>query len=131
MDTIPSVVAGGRRRRRRHTAEFKAAVVAECGRRGVSIAAVALANGLNANLVRRWVVEQERAGATAPGAQNEERTLVAAPERDAFVPLSIAAGPATGADVRVEIRAGETSISVHWPVAAASAMAQWLRALLA
>jgi hypothetical protein len=33
--------------------------------------------------------------------------------------------------VRVEIRAGERCISVHWPVAAAGAMAQWLRALLA
>jgi hypothetical protein len=86
---------------------------------------------LNANLVRRWVVEHERAGAMAPSAHSEARTLVAAPEREAFVPLTIAAGPASGGDVRVEIRAGERCISVHWPVAAASAMAQWLRALLA
>jgi transposase-like protein len=96
----------------------------------VSIAAVALANGLNANLVRRWVVEQERAGATAPSAHSEARALVAAPEPEAFVPLTIAGGQATGGEVRVEIRAGERCISVHWPVAAAGAMAQWLRALL-
>lgn len=51
MDTIRTVAPGGRRRRRRHSPEFKAAVVAECSRHGVSIAAVALANGLNANLV--------------------------------------------------------------------------------
>jgi transposase-like protein len=131
MDTIQSVVAGGRRRRRRHTPEFKAAVVAECGHRGVSIAAVALANGLNANLVRRWVVEQERAVAMASSAHSEERALVAALEGEAFVPVTIAAAEAAGGDVRVEIRAGERCISVHWPVAAASAMAQWLRALLA
>jgi hypothetical protein len=86
---------------------------------------------LNANLVRRWVVEQERAGATAPAAQSEERALVAAPEREAFVPVTIAAGEAAGGELRVEIRAAERCISVHWPVAAASAMAQWLRALLA
>jgi transposase-like protein len=104
MDTIQSVVAGGRRRRRRHTLEFKAAVVAECGRRGVSIAAVALANGLNANLVRRWVVEQERAAAMAPSAHSEERAFVSAPEGEAFVPVTIAAAEATGGDVRVEIR---------------------------
>jgi hypothetical protein len=81
--------------------------------------------------VRRWVVGQERAGATAPAAQSEERALVAAPEGEAFVPVAIAAGPAAGGDVRVEIRAGERCISVHWPVAAAGAMADWLRALLA
>ena len=33
----------GRRRRRRHSAEFKASVIEECLRPGVSIAAVALA----------------------------------------------------------------------------------------
>lgn len=36
----------GRRRRRRHTGEFKAAVIEECLRPGVSIAAVALAHGM-------------------------------------------------------------------------------------
>lgn len=35
----------GRRRRRRHTTEFKAAVIGECRKPGVSIAAVALARG--------------------------------------------------------------------------------------
>lgn len=45
----------GRRRRRRHTAEFKTAVIDECLRPAVSIAAVALAQGLNSNLLRKWV----------------------------------------------------------------------------
>jgi transposase-like protein len=35
-------------------------VVAACRRPGVSIAAVALEYRLNANLVRRWVVTEER-----------------------------------------------------------------------
>ena len=43
------------RRRRRHTEEFKAQVIAACLQPGVSVAAVALANGLNTNLVRLWV----------------------------------------------------------------------------
>jgi transposase-like protein len=43
----------GRRRRRRHTAEFKTTVIEECLRPGVSIAAVALAHGLNSNLLRK------------------------------------------------------------------------------
>ena len=49
----------GRRRRRRHSAEFKAMVVGECRRLGVSVAAVALAHGLNANMLRKWVREAE------------------------------------------------------------------------
>jgi transposase-like protein len=42
-----------RTRRRRHTDEFKSSVVAQCSVPGVSIAAVALQNGLKANLLRR------------------------------------------------------------------------------
>ncbi|MFN4116079.1 MAG: transposase, partial [Inhella sp.] len=49
----------GRRRRRRHTAEFKAAVIEECLKPGVSIAAVALAHSLNANMLRKWVIDAE------------------------------------------------------------------------
>jgi transposase len=43
----------GRRLRRRYSAEFKAAVVEECMHPGISIAAVGLAHGLNANLLRK------------------------------------------------------------------------------
>ena len=40
--------------RRKHDAELKAQVVAECAAPGASVASVALAHGLNANLVHRW-----------------------------------------------------------------------------
>jgi transposase len=43
------------RRRGRYSDEFKRQVIAACLEPGVSTAAIALANGLNANLVRRWV----------------------------------------------------------------------------
>ena len=65
-----------RRRRRQHSAEFKAKVVAACRKPGVSIAAVALANRLNANLLRRWVVAEERAQPAKP-----IETVSAAPAR--------------------------------------------------
>ena len=42
--------------RRMHGAEYKAAVLAECAQPGASVAAVALAHGLNVNLVRKWLV---------------------------------------------------------------------------
>lgn len=51
----------GRRRRRRHSAEFKAAAIQECLRPGVSIAAVALAHSLNANILRKWLIDAEHA----------------------------------------------------------------------
>ena len=41
------------RRRRTHTEEFKQGVLAACRDTGASVAGVALANGLNANQVRR------------------------------------------------------------------------------
>jgi transposase len=41
--------------RRTYTEDFKRSVVRECSESGVSLAAVAMAHRLNANLVRRWV----------------------------------------------------------------------------
>ena len=56
MHTISNEGGAGRRRRREHSAEFKAQVVAVCSALGVSIAAVAMANCVNANLdLRRSV----------------------------------------------------------------------------
>jgi hypothetical protein len=63
VNTSERAISMVRRRRRRHSAGFKAEAVAACLQPGVSIAAVALSRGLNANLLRRWVVEAERTGA--------------------------------------------------------------------
>ncbi|NCW98935.1 MAG: hypothetical protein EBW71_08135 [Betaproteobacteria bacterium] len=46
-----------KRRRGRYSNEFKREVVKACQAPGVSTASVALANGINANLLRRWVAE--------------------------------------------------------------------------
>lgn len=43
-----------RRQRRHHTSEFKRQIVALC-QPGVSTSAVALAHGVNANMLRRWI----------------------------------------------------------------------------
>ena len=123
MHTIPNEVGAGRRRRREHSAEFKAQVVAACSAPGVSIAAVAMANGVNANLARRWVVNAERRN----GAQLATTASVAPM---AFVPLGLPpATPAPG-DIRIELRRGATAIQLSWPCAAASECAAWMRELL-
>ena len=79
MDT--KELEGSRRgRRRRHTDEFKRNVVAQCSLPGVSIAAVALQNALNANLLRRWVNEagvkdEDHAGPAQVAAWNRPRKV--------------------------------------------------------
>lgn len=126
MNTIDS-----RRRRRTHSADFKAKVVAACRQPEVLIAAVALANGLNSNLLRRWVV-------TAEPAQGSSRfDAVSAPpassdgETPSFLPLHVerpAVMPAQ--DITIELRRGATVVKVAWPLAAAADCAVWLRELL-
>lgn len=46
-----------KKRRGRYSNEFKRELVKACEAPGVSTASVALANGVNANLLRRWVSE--------------------------------------------------------------------------
>jgi transposase-like protein len=120
-----------RRRRRQHTAEFKAKVVSACHKPGVSIAAVALANRLNANLLRRWVVAEVR----APTGKAIE-TVSAVPARSSvesrtFIPIQVDSSAVTAArEIRIELRRGATMVKVDWPLAAAADCAAWLRELL-
>lgn len=46
--------------RRTYTLQYKLDVVRECGEPGVSVAAIAMAHRVNANLVRRWIVRHRR-----------------------------------------------------------------------
>jgi transposase len=117
--------------RRRHSADFKMEVVSACGKPGASVAAVALAFGLNANLVRQWLRGRgfKRAGASL--------VVAAAPTRSQqFVPLvlpAVAAKPeaATPAgDIRVEVRRGTLQVNVSWPQSSGADCAAWLRELL-
>ena len=121
------------RTRRRHAPQFRAQVVAACLQPGVSISAVALANGLNANLVRRWVKEH-REGVRSDVVVAEEggrgrAGREAAPAQ--FVAVAVEAAPvvSTG-DIRLEVRRGETVVHITWPAAQAQACAQWLGAWL-
>jgi transposase len=124
VNTISNEVSGGRRRRRTHSDEFKAQVVAACKPAGVSIAAVAMANGVNANLARRWVVAAERRS----GAQSA--AVEGAVASTSFVALTLTPSVPAPADIRIELRRGATIVNVSWPCAAAPECAAWLRELL-
>ncbi|HNF77551.1 MAG TPA: transposase, partial [Thauera aminoaromatica] len=56
VDTMDVVIP--RRSRRTHSEAFKQSVVSACREPGVSVAGLALANGLNANRVHRWMRER-------------------------------------------------------------------------
>jgi transposase len=113
----------GRRRRRRHSAEFKASVIEECLRPGVSMAAVALAHGLNATMLRKWVTDSERKGAPS---QPMAAAPAEAPRPPSFVPLALPA-PAVDGDIRIELQRAGTTVKIVWPAAAAADCAAWLR----
>ncbi len=129
MNTIPEQAVGTRRRRRKHSDEFKANAVASCMQPGMSMAAVAMAHGINANLLRRWVHEAELGrGAVAlqPQAASQAPAKASAP---AFVPMQLPA-PGAAPAIRIELHRGVTAINVSWPVEAADACAAWMRELL-
>jgi transposase len=132
VNTIPDQQAGARRRRRKHSDDFKAGAVASCMQPGMSMAAVAMAHGVNANLLRRWVREAEMkptAGALSGMAPGE----VQAPEHKSLfvaVRLPTPTEPAAQPDIRIELRRGATAVTVNWPASAASECAAWMRELL-
>jgi transposase len=53
----PFRVRTNRTGRRTYSREYKLEIVEECSAPGVSVAAVALSHRINANLVRRWIVQ--------------------------------------------------------------------------
>ena len=92
---------------------------------GVSMAAVAMAHGINANLLRRWVRERAQQRGDAVAANDKPVGFIALPMQVPSVP------PApSGEPIRIEVRRGATIIAVTWPAGAADACAAWMRELL-
>lgn len=139
--------------RRNHGAEIKAKVLAACRQPGASVAGVALAHGLNANLVRKWLHGRglKRSGLDAPNAAGEVAEPPTVPGNlhpgggAQFVPivLGAAAGAKPAAEVsapaatqpeasiHIELRRGPSTLSVRWPASAGADCAVWLRELAA
>ncbi|SEB19860.1 transposase [Variovorax sp. YR216] len=129
VHTIAPQASGDRRRRRLHSDEFKAHAVASAAQPGVSMASVAMALGINANLLRRWVRDAE----VSPGGVAEGTARKALPSSEAsssFVPVQLPAPVTPASDIRMEVRRGSTTIVVTWPAALATECGMWLRELL-
>jgi len=140
-------------RRRVHSAELKAQVIQACREPGASVAAVALAHGLNANLVRKWLVGRglKRTGLAAHQPVSEQRSKASTAFAGAlgalqFMPIDVttkvepaaalvAADPAPGGrtepSIHIEVARGELGVKVRWPASRADACATLLRELLA
>ena len=112
MDTKQPVK---RTRVRAYAPEFKAKVLADCAKPGASVAKVALAHRLNANMIHTWRRQASAAGAAAQTCD--------------FVPLRLDTAPAPPADspIRIELQRAGTTVKIAWPVAAAGDCAAWLR----
>jgi transposase len=97
----------------------------------MSMAAVALAHGLNANLLRRWVVDaQQRPQPPLPTPVRETATTL-----PSFVALplpvpSSTATPTPADPIRIELARGDATVHVQWPLSATAQCAAWLRELL-
>jgi transposase-like protein len=129
VNTIEEVPIG-RRRRRRYSQEFKAQVVAASQGPGVSLAAIALHHKLNANLLRRWV-EQAEGNGRLQVPSGDVAVQAAAASAPAFVPIPLDTRNVRAAEIRVEVRRADQSITIAWPTSEAAQCAAWLREWLA
>jgi transposase len=124
--------------RRRHGAELKAKVLAACNEPGASIAAVALSHGLNANLVRNWLVGRglKRTGVQAPVAVMTSAAAAVPPPAAAHA-RATGIEPARQTDttrlvtepIQIELRRGTLHLIVRWPTSSAGECTAWLREL--
>ena len=115
MDTMTT---DKKRTRRNHSQALKAQILTECDVVGASVAKVAMAHGINANIVHGWRRAVRERAAAQP---------VATP---GFMPLTIEAAPAEDRRIEVQVRRGAVSMTIAWPLSAIAEMTVWMRELL-
>ncbi|PLY14918.1 MAG: hypothetical protein C0631_09095 [Sedimenticola sp.] len=120
MDTLS--VPPPSRKRRRYSSEFKARIVEACKTQGASVSRIALDNGLNANMVRRWI--------------RKVADPASIPQSPGFLPIelpspSISPSPARSTDaIRIEIPRSDGPVVIEWPADRADQCLALLRSLL-
>ena len=125
MSEIMDMRATNKKRTRRdYGTELKARIIAECAAPGASIAKIAMAHGINSNLVHTWR-KLAREGELKPA------------ETMRFVPIAIEAAsmpppppPARHDLVEIELQRGALTVKLRWPASATSELGTWMRELL-
>lgn len=115
------------RRRRRHSEEFKDELVRACSEPGVSVAGIALVNGVNANLLRKWMGAR---GITAPSLRRPAQSAEPVTRAAEFLPVAITPTEPSLPEIRIEARRGNTVVKIEWPMGAAAECAAWLQGWL-
>ena len=140
-------------KRRQYSAQLKSQVVGECEVPGASVARVAMAHGINANVVHSWR-QIARTTLRATGtALLPMTTPTPTPTPTHFVPLvlpsavkppqhsvphsSAALAPASASatltphPIEVELHRGTTTLKLKWPATACAQLGAWTREVLA
>lgn len=124
MHTMASEPIAHRPKRRYYPPELKNQIVAECQVSGASVAGVALAHGINANIIHRWMREQ--ADGKVPAPRHSFVALDLPPPRELSAATEANAPPSLRA-ISVEVRRSASVITVNWPLEDAGSCAAWLR----
>ena len=124
MHTMASEAIAKPPKRRASSPEFKSQVVAECQVPGASVAGIALAHGINANIVHRWLREHARGTLPVPA-----QGFVALPLPACTVGVAQPDLAPTGAqrNIRIEVHRGQGMVAINWPLEGAASCAAWLR----
>jgi transposase-like protein len=102
------------RQRKSYPKSFKSQVVQECQQPGVSVAAIAMSHGINANVVRRWLpLFSDGHGTHLP----------------AFIPLKVEPKRKAEALAIIELPLGAQTLTVKWPTSDAEGCARFVRGL--
>ena len=126
--------SSARHTHRTYTAEFKAQLVIACQQPGASIAALASSQGMNANVLHRWLKEHAHNGCHQLIKQSRSVAPAAILPVPGFLPVKLTVTepepePAV-AQIKAELRKGALSMHITWPVSAATQFASWATALL-
>lgn len=108
--------------RRSHSAEFRRRVIAEASEAGASVSAVAQANGLNANLLRKWIKATGRPGIVA--------AVCTEPEQAEIAVAGVSKPSSAGGEVRLDLRRGGLNIQMAWPLSELATLNAMLNDLL-
>lgn len=121
-----------RRTKRIYCADTKAELMAACLVPGASIAAIASAHDMNANVLHRWL-QVQRQSTQNDGVGAQAVTLKApAVQSPSFIPLPLTVKRREPVDreIQVEVRKGGLIMTVTWPMSAASDFAHWSASIL-
>jgi transposase-like protein len=123
VDTIMSTTNTAPRRRT-YTTEFRQGLVAQY-QPGVSVSRIALAHGINANLLRKWI-DRYRNQLPAPVSAEPSKLVTVQVE----LPAKDQTEAACSETIEISLTKRTTHINIRWPGNQAQACATWLSAWL-